>query len=128
MLNKEVNKYKIKWRLPNAKENHKWENPALSLNAYLRNTRKINKRINAGKGNHDKKKYWFRRVSKDQNLTKSLNEWGYEIVKDKEVFTVQLRHKLGSKIPTAAVLYLQKTTYQADYLPRNPVQTFFVTL
>lgn len=42
--------------MPNAKENHKGQNPVLSPNAYSRNTRKINKRINLRKGNHDEKK------------------------------------------------------------------------
>lgn len=98
--------------------NHKWENPVLSLNAYSRNTRKINKRINAGKGNHDEKKYWFSEFLRPKP-DKNLNERGYEIVKDKEVFTVKLKTQVRKQNSIAAVLWLPM---------KEPSPKIFVTL
>lgn len=40
---------------------------------------------------------------------KNLNEWGYEIVKDKEVFTVKLKTQVRKQNSIAAVLW---TTYE----------------
>ena len=47
---------------------------------------------------------------------KNLNEWGYEIVEDKEVFTVKLKTQVRKQN--------SNSSSTLDYLPRIPVQTF----